>query len=406
VLRFFSISTLFYHKKQKNLPFYQKKQKIYRKMLIFAEEILFFNIMQLPELIAQISATHDFFKNQAARQVDTMLTLRNWLIGFYLVEYEQRGIDRAAYGEKLLVNISKSLQKNKVTGYSVTNLKLYRQLYSAYPLIGQTLSDQFKHALLIGHFALKVQVAQTNDSLSPDINLMLTQLSFSHFIEFLKCDTPLQRAFYEIQSLQNQWTVRDLNRARTSLLYERTGLSTDKKSVLDAHKNGAPLQPNDVIRNPYILEFLGLEAREKYDELDLETAIINHLQHFLIELGQGFCFEARQKRITFDNTHYRIDLVFYHRILKCHVLIDLKIGDFTPADAGQMNMYLNHYKNEMLAEDDNPPIGIILCANKNETLVKYATSGLSEQVFVRKYLVNLPSEADLKAIIEAERLKM
>jgi predicted nuclease of restriction endonuclease-like (RecB) superfamily len=362
--------------------------------------------MHLPELITQISVTHDFFKNQAARQVDTMLTIRNWLIGFYLVEYEQRGIDRTVYGERLYRNLAQTFKKQGLSGLSYTNLHLYKQFYNAYPQIVQTVSEQFKDILLTNNFALKLREKQPVNQYSPDIKLLLTQLSFSHFIEFLKCDLPLQRAFYEIQSIQNQWTVRDLNRARTSLLYERTGLSTDKKGVLETHQNGTPIQPNDIIRNPYILEFLGLEGREKYDELDLETAIINHLQHFLIELGQGFCFEARQKRITFDNTHYRIDLVFYHRILKCHVLIDLKIGDFTPADAGQMNMYLNHYKNEMLAEDDNPPIGIILCANKNETLVKYATSGLSEQVFVRKYLINLPSEADLKAIIEAERLKM
>ncbi|WP_343692353.1 PDDEXK nuclease domain-containing protein [Chitinophaga sp.] len=155
-----------------------------------------------------------------------------------------------------------------------------------------------------------------------------------------------------------------------------------------------------------MLEFLGLEEKAIYTETDLEQAIINHLQSFLLELGRGFCFEARQRRITFDNTHYRIDLVFYHRILKCHVLLDLKIGEFTHADAGQMNVYLNYYKDNEMQEDDNPPVGIILCANKNENLVKYATSGLPQQMFVSKYLINLPSEDELKMIIEDEQRKL
>lgn len=155
-----------------------------------------------------------------------------------------------------------------------------------------------------------------------------------------------------------------------------------------------------------MLEFLGLEEKAIYTETDLEQAIINHLQSFLLELGRGFCFEARQRRITFDNTHYRIDLVFYHRILKCHVLLDLKIGEFTHADAGQMNVYLNYYKDNEMQEDDNPPVGIILCANKNENLVKYATSGLPQQMFVSKYLINLPSEDELRMIIEDEQRKL
>jgi len=165
-------------------------------------------------------------------------------------------------------------------------------------------------------------------------------------------------------------------------------------------------KPDDIFRNPYVLEFLGLEEKQTYQETDLEIAIINHLQSFLLELGRGFCFESRQKRITFDNTHYKIDLVFYHRILKCHILIDLKLGEFTHADAGQMNVYLNYYKENETHENDNPPIGVILCAGKNETLVKYATSGLSQKVFVSKYLINLPSEEQLKNIIEKEQDKI
>nr|WP_255373058.1 PDDEXK nuclease domain-containing protein [Chitinophaga sp. YR573] len=190
------------------------------------------------------------------------------------------------------------------------------------------------------------------------------------------------------------------------MLFERTGLSTDKQAVLKSHIKEEPLKPEDIFRNPYMLEFLGLEEKAIYTESELEEAIINHLQTFLLEMGRGFCFEARQKRITFDNTHYHIDLVFYHRILKCHVIIDLKIGEFTHADAGQMNVYLNYYKENELNEGDNPPIGIILCASKSENLVRYATAGLPQQVFVSKYLINLPSEHELTNIIEEEQYKL
>ncbi|WP_202929083.1 PDDEXK nuclease domain-containing protein [Chitinophaga agri] len=232
------------------------------------------------------------------------------------------------------------------------------------------------------------------------------QLSFSHFIELLKIDAIFQREFYEIETIKNNWSVRDLQRAMNSMLYERTGLSTNKNAVLGEEAKKKNLKAENIFRNPYMLEFLGLEEKAIYTETDLEQAIINHLQSFLLELGRGFCFEARQRRITFDNTHYRIDLVFYHRILKCHVLLDLKIGEFTHADAGQMNVYLNYYKDNEMQEDDNPPVGIILCANKNENLVKYATSGLPQQMFVSKYLINLPSEDELRMIIEDEQRKL
>ena len=190
-------------------------------------------------------------------------------------------------------------------------------------------------------------------------------------------------------------------------MYERTGLSNVKDIPLQKFNEEVELLlPENVFRNTYLLEFLGLENKEGYSESDLEESIITHLQNFLLELGRGFCFEARQKRITFDNTHYRIDLVFYHRILKTHILLDLKIGDFDHADAGQMNMYLNYYKENEGDVGDNSPIGIILCSGKNEALVKYATMGLSQQVFVSKYLINLPSEKELQRIIEKEKGKL
>lgn len=195
--------------------------------------------------------------------------------------------------------------------------------------------------------------------------------------------------------------MRELKRAIQSALYERTGLSTDKLAVLAAHAGAQPLQAGDVIKNPYVLEFLGLEQRPSYSEL--EQAIIDHLQTFLMELGRGFCFEARQKRLTFDNEHLYVDLVFYHRLLKCHVLVDLKIGAFSHADAGQMNVYLNYYREQEMSAGDNPPVGIILCAQKNDTLVRYATSGLSEQLFVSKYQIGLPSETELHTFLQQEQ---
>ncbi len=194
-----------------------------------------------------------------------------------------------------------------------------------------------------------------------------------------------------------------MKRAMESMLYERTGLSTNKAEPIKQFNREEDVQPETVFRNTYLLEFLGLEEKPYYTESDLKERIITNLQNFLLELGCGFCFEARQKRITFGNTHYRIDLVFYHRILKCHVLLNLKIGEFNHSEAGQMNMYLNYFKEKESQDNDNPPIGIILCSGKDEALVKYATMGLPQQVFVSKYLINLPSEKELKRIIEQKK---
>jgi len=232
--------------------------------------------------------------------------------------------------------------------------------------------------------------------------VLLSRLSFSHFLEIIRKEDPLERLFYEVEAIKNNWSVRELARAIDTALYIRTGLSKDKDAIIRKFKNQRPIQNLEVFRDPYVWEFFGLEERAVYSESELEQAILNHLQQFLIELGTGFCFEARQKRITFDNTHYRIDLVFYHRILKCHVLIDLKIGKFDHTDAGQMNVYLNYYKENEQSKDDNPPIGLILCGDKSETLAKYAISGMDNQLFVSKYMVNLPDKKVLEEFIRRE----
>ena len=238
-----------------------------------------------------------------------------------------------------------------------------------------------------------------------DPEILITRLTYTHFIQLLQCDTALKRAFYETETLVNNWSVRELRRAMDSMLFERTGLSTNKQKVLEKHRSGTGINPEDVIKDPYVLEFLGLDEKPGYSETRLEQAVIDHLQQFLLEAGKGFCFEARQRRISFDNRHYRIDLVFYHRILKCHVLFDLKIGPFDHSDAGQMNVYLNYYKEHEMMQGDAPPVGVILCAEKSQALVHYATGGLSQQVFVSKYLLNLPTEEELKQIVMAEQEK-
>ncbi len=382
----------------------------------------------LQELVSLIGETQQYFKLQASKQVDTALTLRNWLIGYYIAEYELNGADRAEYGAKLIDRLSKQLRAKQLRGFSPISLRLYRSFYLAYPQIQQSLTvksymTDFQHFGILARSSeesgsLKKMVergviSSENLTLQPiqeksqiDIDKLINHLSFTHFIELLKADTTLKRSFYEMESIRNNWSVRELQRAMNSMLFERTGLSSNKQAVLEKYGNQEKLLPEDLFRNPYMLEFLGLKEESEYSESDLEQAIINHLQTFLLELGKGFCFEARQKRLTFDNKHYRIDLVFYHRVLRCNVLIDLKLGEFTHADAGQMNVYLNYYKTNETNEGDNPPVGIILCASKNENLVKYATTGLPQQVFVNKYMLNLPNEEELRSIIEQEQEKI
>lgn len=364
---------------------------------------------EILHLSNQILDVHQYFKQQALRQINNALTLRNWIIGHYIVEFEQQGKDRAEYGGKTLKLLSDKLSQTGNKGFSDRNLRLFRQFYLEYPAIWQLLIAKFQNTeikpdiiwqSLTAKFTSEAQ--QTNNDINVPIELLLDKLSFTHIIELLKIDDPLKRTFYEIQAIQNNWTVELLKRNTNSLLFERVGLSYDKKGMLKKLTNENLQQMPDIIKSPYLLEFLGIEEKAEYSETDLEQAIINHLQKFLMEMGRGFCFEARQKRITFNNRHYRIDLIFYHRILKCHVLIDLKLGEFDHSDAGQMNVYLNYYKENESSQGDNPPIGIILCSQKDDALVHYATGGLSQEVFVSQYLLQLPSVDELKKLMNDE----
>ncbi len=351
--------------------------------------------MKFDKLILQIEKINSDLQLRAIQSVNQALTIRNWLIGHHIYEYEQEGQDRAKYGENLIRVLTKELTSKGIKGMSFSNLKTFRQFYLAYPQIGQTLSGQ----LLVTRI---VQApSEQSSKYSPDIHKMLKHFSFSHFAELIKVAKPLPRAFYEIQAIKGRWSVRELSRQIGSLLYERTGLSKNKKSLLAKIKHDI-VTVEDSIRDPYLLEFTGLKERPEYNENDLETAILNHIQDFLLELGKGFCFESRQKRITLDNEHDRIDLVFYHRILKCHILIDLKNRSFSHADAGQMNFYLNYFKDNEMSKGDNPPIGIILCTSKDSVKVKYATGGMDNKLFVSRYMVELPSEKQLENFIRED----
>jgi predicted nuclease of restriction endonuclease-like (RecB) superfamily len=361
------------------------------------------------DLIQNISRTHDVLQDSAAKAVNQYLSVRNWLVGYYIVEYEQHGGDRAKYGENLLEEMGKRLKDKGLKGLHRRALNTCRLFYLAYPQIWLTVSAKLavsdSEAAILRTVSVKslpdgFDKNSTDTHLSPD--LLLSRLTYSHFIELIRINDSLQRLFYETETIKNNWSVRELKRAIDTSLALRTVLSTNKEAVIANIKNLKPAAPIEIIRNPYILEFLGLEEKPEFSESDLEQSIITHLQQFLVELGTGFCFEARQKRITFNNKHYRIDLVFYHRVLKCHVLIDLKIGEFDHADAGQMNLYLNYFKDNEISEGDNPPIGIILCADKDDMLVKYSAAGMDEQLFVSKYLLKLPEQKVLENFLKQE----
>lgn len=382
------------------------------------------------ELVQSISYIHEVLQGYASKSVNQFLSLRNWIFGYYIVEYEQNGADRAKYGENLIQSIANKLLHIK--GMRFRQLYLCKDFYLAYPHFLRTVSVKLQfidlgqneilrsvstksqngdneNNVILRSLSAKSSNPENDlpliemldgDKLNPE--LLLSQLNFSHFIELIRVTDPLQRLFYEVEAMKNNWSVRELKRAIGTQLALRTGLSINKDAVIAKIKNLKPANNADVIRNPYFLEFLGLDEKSEYNESELEQQILNHLQDFLIELGTGFCFESRQKRITFNNRHYRIDLVFYHRILKCHILIDLKMNEFDHTDAGQMNVYLNYYKKNEMSEDDNPPIGIILCGDKDDTLVEYATSGMDDHLFVSKYLVKLPEKKLLENFIKRE----
>ena len=366
-------------------------------------------------LVANISAVQEALQVQAAHAINLALTARNWLIGYYIVEYEQNGNDRAQYGEQLINRLSKRIDKK---GLEPRRLREFRQFYQTYPQLVSVLKEYLLQngdlntlSSIVAKWQLPTAILDDDSSVteiwrSPTAKLeawetspdkLFNRLSATHLLFLSTIADPLKRAFYEQEAIRSCWTMKELDRQVSSLYYERMGLSKNKKALQrQLAESNRPIRPSDIIRDPVSLEFLGLQSQDVYSETKLETAILNHLQQFLLEMGTGFCFEARQKRILVDNDYFKADLIFYHRILKCHVVVDLKIDRFRHEYASQLNLYLNYYRHEIMQPDDNPPIGILLCTDYGETTVKYATEGLSQNLFVSKYKLQLPSEDELR----------
>jgi predicted nuclease of restriction endonuclease-like (RecB) superfamily len=361
--------------------------------------------MNFEQLVTLCKRTHEELCHRAVRVVDAHLVVRNWLFGHYIAEFEQNGADRAEYGARLLGRLADRLKPLKIKGSSVTRLKLYRSFYRIFP-IGPTLSDQSEP--LLPKPSGKSPTASgllTTDGLqiqpTPSAELLdRFPLGWSHYVELLTIDSPDERHFYEIEAAANQWTVRELQRQMASSLYERLALSRDKEEIRRLATEGQIVEKAaDLIKNPLVLEFLGLDERPHYSEDELESAIIEQLEAFLLELGKGFLFEARQKRFTFDNDHFHVDLVFYNRLLRCYVLIDLKRDKLTHQDLGQMQMYVNYFDRHMKLPDELPTIGIVLCHRKNDALVEL-TLPENANIFASKYQLYLPSKEELKARLE------
>ena len=321
-------------------------------------------------------------RQSVVRAVNQTMVLTYFEIGRMIVEEQQNGKERAEYGKELIDELSNTLTKEFGKGFSSTNLKQMRQFYLSYSK-GQTLSDDSE---------------QKGQTLSDEF-----KLSWSHYLILMRIDDEAERSFYEIESVKNNWSVRELQRQYDSALYTRLAISRDKDKLKELSEKGLVLQePKDAIKDPYILEFIGLPEKSAYSESQLEEELINKLEHFLLELGNGFTFVARQKRITFDDKHFRVDLVFYNRILKSFVLIDLKIGEIKHQDIGQMQMYVNYYDREIKLKDENKTIGIVLCKNKSESVVEYTLPEDNKQIFASKYKTVLPSKDELKSIIRGD----
>lgn len=303
---------------------------------------------------------------RAAKHVNNILVETYWNIGKHIVEFEQKGEEKAEYGSSLLARLSKDLKHSFGRGFSRSNLQYMRLLYLSYPIC-QTLSGK---------------------------------LSWSHYTELLSISDNLARPFYEKQCIKENWSVRELQRQRSTALFERIALSKDKEEVLALSQQGQSIEaPRDIIKDPYIFEFLDV-PEQRIKEKEIENQLVARLEQFLLELGKGFAFVGQQYRITLNNTHFYVDLVFYHRILKCFVLIDLKVDKVNHQDIGQMNMYLNYFKSEENVEGDNDPIGIVLATDKDHIMVEYATGSISNQLFVSKYQMYLPDTETLKRELE------
>lgn len=379
------------------------------------------NTLNFESLVSVIEQTHIHLQHQAVKAVNVSLTVRNWLVGYYIVEFEQKGEDRAKYGQKLFKVLA---EKISVKGLGETNLKLSRQFYSTYPelgniileeiaiflpnQIGQLSTDEFN---IIDNEKLAIRQLATDKSQKTNdlgksenyYRSILEKISFTHFAELIKIEDKTKRTFYELIVLKTIPSVKELKRQINTLAFERVGLSTNVDLAQEQLLNKiTPEMPFDAIKNIYTFDFLGLKNDGLIEEKELEAALLSHLQDFIQEMGLGFCFEYRQKRILIDDEYFFADLVFYHRILKCHVIIELKIDAFKHEHLAQLNTYVAYYNAEIKRPDDNSAIGILLCTEKGKKLVEYATAGMDNQLFVSKYLLELPKKEQLEYFILKE----
>ena len=354
-----------------------------------------------------ISSIHSALQTSAVNAVNRFATIRNWLIGRYIVEYEQCGNDRAQYGARLLSNLVEQL---KISGLNVTLLKNARRFYMQYPQLADAansicpmLSDKFPELSNILSLQLNARpiCPTASDKFTTPAKTLISNLSFSHIVELLTVDDPLIRFFYEFECMRNVWSVKELRRQISTNLHIRVGLSQSpelaiqKLSEITEHQNSV-LQ----IKDPLALEFLGLNAGEYITENDLEDSLISHLQEFMLELGKGFCFEARQKRMIIDDRYYFADLVFYNRLLHCNVVIELKHDEFKHEYLGQLNAYVSYYRANEMQPGDNPPVGILLCTRKGKRMVEYALAGMDNSLFVSTYQLCLPDKKQLEKFLQ------
>lgn len=339
------------------------------------------------ELGSLLELAHYETQKHAIQSANHALVARNWLFGYYIVEFEEGAAGRAkTYGKSLLQNLSHKLSQKGIKGVSETNLKLCRQFYLKYPEISSKINQQ------------KISQALSDQSFATKL-----PLSWSHYTFLIGVKNETERSFYEIEAIQGNWTLTELKRQFNASLYERLALSRDKKGVKNLAKSGQQVNsPADVVKDPYVLEFLGLKEEHRYSETELETAIIDKLEHFLLELGKGFLFEARQKRFSFDDKHFFVDLVFYNRLLRSYVLIDLKIGELKHQDLGQMQMYVNYFDRYIKKDYEGQSIGIVLCHKKSQSLVEL-TLPKDSNIHASEYQLYLPSKEELqKQLQEAQ----
>ncbi|MBO5637116.1 MAG: DUF1016 family protein [Acidaminococcaceae bacterium] len=362
-------------------------------------------------LAEQIKELHLFAQSRAMGAINRFMTLRNWLIGAYIVEFEQCGEERASYGDKLL---SKLENRISIRGLNKTLFKNSRRFYLMYPQIGKlfvknkdltrpsfvkkklTSSDFFDKAVFVNR-----KSPTMSDEFVTDPYALIAKLSFSHIVELTTVEDYIERFFYEFECMRCGWTVRELRRQIATNLYFRVGLSKNPAKLLTQTVSSESASILS-IRDPFAFEFLGLEIKDTVSESDIEQALMDHLQEFLLEMGKGFCFEARQKRIIIDDEYFFIDLVLYNRVLHCNVIIELKDDKFTHEHFGQLNAYVAYYKENEMNPGDNPPVGILLCTKKGPKMVEYALSGMDNQLFVSTYKLQLPDKSQLKKFLLSE----